>query len=78
MLKELLKQKRETSKEGFRYRGLESSRLENLTAAIFGFAITLLVISSEVPKPFFYFLYDVIVEHLEQTKRILFTLRATG
>ncbi|MBS9461150.1 DUF1211 domain-containing protein [Flagellimonas sp. 389] len=49
MLKELLRKDRETSKEGFRYRGLESSRLENLTDAIFGFAITLLVISSEVP-----------------------------
>jgi|SRR6056297_1315024 len=38
------------SSDGFRYRGLKSSRLETLTDTIFGFAITLLIISSEVPK----------------------------
>lgn len=40
------------SRDGFRYRGLERSRLENLTDTIFGFSITLLVIASEVPKTY--------------------------
>lgn len=43
---------REISKDGFRYRGLQSSRLENLTDAVFGFSITLLVISSQVPQSY--------------------------
>ena len=43
---------RKRSKEGFRYRGLESSRIETLTDTIFGFSITLLVISSEVPSTY--------------------------
>ncbi len=45
-------QKRQVSPEGFRYRGVEPSRLENLTDAVFAFSITLLVIASEVPKSF--------------------------
>ncbi len=40
------------SPEGFRYRGLNGSRLEALTDSIFGFSITLLVISSEVPRTY--------------------------
>lgn len=38
------------SQTGFRHRGVERSRIENLTDAVFAFAITLLVIASEVPK----------------------------
>jgi len=38
------------SETGFRYRGIESSRIEHLTDAVFAFAITLLVIASEVPR----------------------------
>lgn len=45
-------QSRDTSEEGFRYRGKESTRLENLTDAIFGFSITLLVISTSVPSTY--------------------------
>jgi uncharacterized membrane protein len=37
---------------GFRWRGTEISRIEGLSDAVFGFAITLLVVSLEVPKTF--------------------------
>ncbi len=36
----------------FRLRGLEVSRIEALSDAVFGFAITLLVVSLEVPRKF--------------------------
>ena len=36
----------------FRWRGNEISRIEGLSDAVFGFAITLLVVSLEVPKTF--------------------------
>jgi uncharacterized membrane protein len=38
--------------EQFRWRGHEVSRIEGLSDAVFGFAITLLVVSLEVPKTF--------------------------
>jgi uncharacterized membrane protein len=38
--------------EHFQWRGKEVSRLENLTDAVFGFALTLLVVSTEVPQDF--------------------------
>ena len=37
---------------GFRLRSLEVSRLEGLSDAVFGFAVTLLVVSLEVPQTF--------------------------
>jgi uncharacterized membrane protein len=40
------------SEEYFEWRGKEVSRLENLADAAFGFALTLLVVSTEVPRDF--------------------------
>ncbi len=51
-MRQSLKVGKEISKEGFRYRGTNPSRLESITDAVFGFSITLLVISLEVPKSY--------------------------
>lgn len=52
MIRQSIRGAEKSSPEGFRYRGLEISRLENMTDAVFGFAITLLVISTEVPQSY--------------------------
>ena len=52
MIRNHLKGDKMTSKSGFRYRGVSSSRLEALTDAVFGFSITLLVVSLEVPATY--------------------------
>lgn len=44
------RQYREMSAEGFRWRSHEISRIEGLSDAVFGFAITLLIVSLEVPR----------------------------
>lgn len=52
MLRNLTNTKKKQSETGFRYRGDGNTRLENLTDAVFAFSVTLLVISSEVPKTY--------------------------
>ena len=52
MFRYTLKKGSTESKTGFRYRGTEPSRLETLTDTVFGFSITLLVVSLEVPKSY--------------------------
>lgn len=51
MLREQL-MKKEVGARSFRWRSHEISRIEGLSDAVFGFAITLLVVSLEVPKTF--------------------------
>jgi uncharacterized membrane protein len=52
MIREKLIQRDIGRSRDFRWRGHESSRIEGLSDAVFGFAITLLVVSLEVPKTF--------------------------
>jgi uncharacterized membrane protein len=40
------------AREGFRWRGVEVSRIEGLSDAVFAFAVTLLIVSTEVPKSY--------------------------
>ena len=52
MLRERVLSMRPTRDHGFRWRSQEVSRLEGLSDAVFGFSITLLVVSLEVPKTY--------------------------
>ncbi len=52
MIREKLSDKRIGDNKQFRWRSHEVSRTEGLSDAVFGFAITLLVVSLEVPKTY--------------------------
>jgi len=51
--------RRRVGEEGFRWRGEDVSRVEAFTDAVFAFAVTLLVVSLEVPKTFDELLADM-------------------
>jgi uncharacterized membrane protein len=52
VLRRRLAQRRIGSEEGFSWRGEDVLRIEGLADAVFGFALTLLVVSLEVPNSF--------------------------
>jgi uncharacterized membrane protein len=52
VLRRRLAQRRIGGEEGFSWRGQEPSRIEGFADAVFGFALTLLVVSLEVPNTF--------------------------
>jgi uncharacterized membrane protein len=52
MIRQILIEKNIGRSTSFRWRSEEISRIEGLSDAVFGFAITLLVVSLEVPKTF--------------------------
>jgi uncharacterized membrane protein len=52
VLRERLAQRRVGEEEGFSWRGKDISRIETFSDAVFAFAVTLLVVSLEVPNTF--------------------------
>ena len=52
MIREAIPPRKETHDKGFRWRSHEISRIEGLSDAVFAFAVTLLIVSLEVPRTF--------------------------
>jgi len=52
MLREKLVEQRVGAESGFQWRGEEITRFEGLSDAVFAFAVTLLIVSLEVPRTF--------------------------
>jgi len=52
MFRKALVKKKDYSHKGFHYRGHEVKRIETFSDAVFAFAVTLLIVSLEVPKTF--------------------------
>lgn len=52
MLREAISKKHIGARDGFVWRGSEITRFEGLSDAVFGFAVTLLIVSLEVPATF--------------------------
>jgi uncharacterized membrane protein len=52
MVSKALAKKKVGAREGFNWRGKEITRIEGLSDCVFGFAVTLLIISLEVPKTY--------------------------
>jgi len=52
MLRHIIAEKNFGANQGFEWRGSEITRFEGLSDAVFGFAVTLLIVSLEVPATF--------------------------
>jgi hypothetical protein len=52
MLRDMAARNLQSHDHGFRWRGHEISRIEGLSDAVFAFAVTLLIVSLEVPRTF--------------------------